>query len=144
MRVMCREQGFTLIELMIVVVIIGILAAIALPAYQDYSKRARVTEALGLASQAKILVTEYYGAHNGWPDSNASVGMANSNQIVANGVDSIAVGASGWITVTFNDKVEAGRALTLQPVVPNVGGIIIWNCKGGDLPLQWRPSECRS
>ena len=64
------QQGFTLIELMIVVAIIGILAAVAIPAYQDYTIRAQVSEGLTLAGQAKSAVSEYYSEHGAWPNGN--------------------------------------------------------------------------
>lgn len=138
-----RSEGFTLIELMIVMAIVGILAAIALPAYQDYTKRARVTEGLGLASQAKTFVTEYYGAQNHWPDNNASVGLANAAQITGSAVSSVTVGTNGVVTITFNDKVRAGATVQLTPATPTNGGIILWTCSAGDVPAQWRPAECR-
>ncbi len=70
------QKGFTLIELMIVIAIIGILAAIALPAYQDYTKRSRVSEGLSLAGGAKSALTEYYASNNKWPSDNAEAGIA--------------------------------------------------------------------
>ncbi|HHS0967054.1 TPA: pilin, partial [Neisseria meningitidis] len=71
------QKGFTLIELMIVIAIVGILAAVALPAYQDYTARAQVSEAILLAEGQKSAVTEYYLNHGKWPDGNSSAGVAS-------------------------------------------------------------------
>ncbi|ENX7179082.1 pilin [Neisseria gonorrhoeae] len=71
------QKGFTLIELMIVIAIVGILAAVALPAYQDYTARAQVSEAILLAEGQKSAVTEYYLNHGEWPEDNASAGVAS-------------------------------------------------------------------
>jgi len=136
------QQGFTLIELMIVVAIIGILAAIALPAYQDYTKRTHVAEGLTLASGAKASVTEFYSSNGRMPKSNTSAGLASGTSIIGNAVKSIAVtGADGLIAITYNDKVKDGATLTLSPIT-GAGGVQ-WHCKGGDVDNKWRPSNCR-
>jgi type IV pilus assembly protein PilA len=138
------QKGFTLIELMIVVAIIGILAAVAIPAYQDYTKRARVTEGLGLADGAKTAVAEYYSTQNAWPTDNSAAGLATN--ISGNAVTSVIVG-TGIITVTYNTKVTAagGATVTLSP--SDTGGSIAWACApGGTTPLdpKYLPSNCRS
>ena len=134
------QKGFTLIELMIVVAIIGILAAIALPAYQDYTKRTHVAEGLTLAGGAKASVTEYYSSQGKFPSNNASAGLAAKADIKGNAVTSVEV-ASGKITITYNDKVTNGATLDLSPTT-GAGGVQ-WSCKGGSVIAKYRPSNCR-
>ncbi|EPH7454669.1 pilin, partial [Neisseria gonorrhoeae] len=91
------QKGFTLIELMIVIAIVGILAAVALPAYQDYTARAQVSEAILLAEGQKSAVTEYYLNHGEWPKNNASAGVASASDIKGKYVQSVTV-ANGVVT----------------------------------------------
>jgi type IV pilus assembly protein PilA len=136
------QKGFTLIELMIVVAIIGILAAVALPAYQDYTKRSHVTEGLSLAGGAKSAVTEYYSSNGVWPTTNAQAGLASSASITGNAVNSVAVSGSGTITVTFNTKVTPAATVILKGT--DSTGSVTWDCKGGSLLAKYRPANCRS
>ncbi|ENV9261099.1 pilin, partial [Neisseria gonorrhoeae] len=85
------QKGFTLIELMIVIAIVGILAAVALPAYQDYTARAQVSEAILLAEGQKSAVTEYYLNHGEWPEDNTSAGVASSSSIKGKYVEKVEV-----------------------------------------------------
>ncbi|ENV6845841.1 pilin [Neisseria gonorrhoeae] len=91
------QKGFTLIELMIVIAIVGILAAVALPAYQDYTARAQVSEAILLAEGQKSAVTEYYLNHGKWPENNTSAGVANPTEIKGKYVQSVTV-TNGVVT----------------------------------------------
>lgn len=134
------QKGFTLIELMIVVAIIGILAAIALPAYQDYTKRSHVSEGLSLAGGAKASVSEFLSSNNRFPASNASAGLATATQITGNAVTSVGVGTGGLITVTYNTKVD-GYTLLLSPAT--TAGGISWKCKKGTIVDKYIPSNCR-
>ncbi|HGH6826022.1 TPA: pilin [Neisseria meningitidis] len=94
------QKGFTLIELMIVIAIVGILAAVALPAYQDYTARAQVSEAILLAEGQKSAVTEYYLNHGIWPGDNSSAGVATSSKIKGKYVKEVTI-ANGVVTATM-------------------------------------------
>jgi len=139
------QKGFTLIELMIVVAIIGILASIALPAYQDYTKRAHVSEGLSLASGAKTSVAEYYSTNATWPTTNAQAGLATAASISGTAVTEVSVGTGGVISAKFNAKVENGKYLKLKPT--DNGGAIKWDCTstaGTDINAKYLPSKCRT
>ena len=141
------QKGFTLIELMIVVAIIAILAAIALPAYQDYVARSQVSEAMSLTSGAKTAVTEYYADRGAFPSSNTMAGLtATPTSISGKYVASVGVSGAGVITATMKSAASAsskiaGGTFTLVPA--DVGGSITWACTGGTIQPKFRPSACR-
>ncbi|HFC6311135.1 TPA: pilin [Neisseria meningitidis] len=123
------QKGFTLIELMIVIAIVGILAAVALPAYQDYTARAQVSEAILLAEGQKSAVTEYYLNHGEWPKNNTSAGVATSADIKGKYVQSVTV-ANGVITAQMassnvNNEIK-GKKLSLWAKRQN--GSVKWFC----------------
>jgi len=137
------NNGFTLIELMIVVAIVGILAAIAIPAYQDYTIRAKVSEGLSFADFAKTTVGEYYISNNVWPSSNASAGIPTtvSGTYVSDVQVSISSGVS-VITVSFLASVASGVQVVLTP--NNISSSAIqWTCSSNGQSPQYLPSSCR-
>ncbi|HGF8847287.1 TPA: pilin [Neisseria meningitidis] len=123
------QKGFTLIELMIVIAIVGILAAVALPAYQDYTARAQVSEAILLAEGQKSAVTEYYLNHGKWPDGNSDAGVATSSEIKGKYVEKVEV-ANGVVTATMlssgvNKEIQ-GKKLSLW--AKRQDGSVKWFC----------------
>ena len=144
---MKKQQGFTLIELMIVVAIIGILAAIAIPAYQDYTIRAQVSEGLNLAGGAKAAVTEYTMDTGDFPANNSEAGIAGTpTDIAGKYVTQVEVGATavGVIEVTYGNDAHAligGDTLILTPVT--TPGSVEWTCSSTDLADKHLPAACR-
>ena len=140
------QQGFTLIELMIVVAIIGILAAVAIPAYTDYTVRAKVSEGIGLAAAVKTSVSEYYQAIGNMPTSELAAGMATaiSSQYVA-GVDYAGSGSVATITITYELLGgDAASGETILFVGTGSGSGVEWSCDtGGTLDGKYRPANCR-
>ncbi|ENV9271030.1 pilin, partial [Neisseria gonorrhoeae] len=123
------QKGFTLIELMIVIAIVGILAAVALPAYQDYTARAQVSEAILLAEGQKSAVTEYYLNNGEWPKNNASAGVASSSSIKGKYVKEVKV-ENGVVTATMassnvNKEIQ-GKKLSLW--AKREDGSVKWFC----------------
>ena len=145
---MKQQKGFTLIELMIVIAIIGILAAIAIPAYQDYTIRSKVSEGLNLAGAAKLAVSETYDTKGRWPvTTNTSYGLPLAVSIAGNYVLSVSAnGGDGVITITYKASgVGSGADSATIVMNPNTSspGAMGWDCLGGTMPAKFRPATCR-
>lgn len=140
------QKGFTLIELMIVVAIIGILAAVALPAYQDYTARSQMAEPYVLADTAKNAVTEYWTNNGSYGTTNAMVGLPAAASITGKYTATVAVTAAGKITTTMKaQSVAKGiESKTLIFSAITSAGSIQWKCTpGAGLNAKFVPSSCR-
>ena len=157
------QKGFTLIELMIVVAIIGILAAIAIPAYSDYTIRAQVTEGLNLAGAVKAGVAEAYANTGSWPTDLTAAGGNSSAPPSGKYASAVSV-STGTISITYSGTQAnaniTGKKLALTPKISS-NGDVIWNCgyktvvgsnptSGAagsvttDVPAKYLPQNCRS
>ena len=143
---MKNQQGFTLIELMIVVAIIAILAAIAISQYQDYVIRSQVSEGSSLADGVKTAVGEFVNNRGRFPASNSSAGLAAATSITGEYVGAVAV-ANGIITASYsgvkaNDAIKTPTLRHLAFSAITHAGSIEWHCRSGDLKQKWCPSSC--
>jgi type IV pilus assembly protein PilA len=149
------QQGFTLIELMIVVAIVGILASVAIPAYSDYTVRAEVTEAIAAAGAAKTSVADYYYANDALPTSNSEAGLGVSTSYSSDLISEINVADNsttgidpGTIEIIFADasgSITQGDKLVFIPDVSN--NSLAWTCSVDSatpsLPAKYAPANCR-
>jgi len=142
---MMLHKGFTLIELMIVVAIIGILAAVAIPAYQDYIARAQVSEAITLTTSGKTPLAEYFADKGIWPSTASDVMGSTSGKyvsaitIVSGNGTSTMLGLEARIKDSGVNNAITGTTMILTSVDGKV-----WNCTAGTVGLKYRPSACRT
>lgn len=137
------QQGFTLIELMIVVAIIGILAAVAIPSYNDYTARAQVTEAVSLTSGFKTGMAETVQDSGTWPNTLTAIGTTTSGKYVGSIVltaDTNGLGATLTATMGTNVNTNIKGSSLLLVTTDSASS---WSCTGGDLATKYRPGSCK-
>jgi len=140
------QQGFTLIELMIVVAIIGILAAVALPAYRDYTVRAKVSELILAASSGKNTITEYVNTYGTMPASGSVTLESQSTKYVSSVAYTQTNSSNGVITVTATATEGAINAKTIDLLGTVSGTQVVWTCKAGSsspVDAKYLPSSCK-
>jgi type IV pilus assembly protein PilA len=134
------QQGFTLIELMIVVAIIGILAAVAIPSYQDYTARAQVTEAVSLTAAFKTSLAEFYADSGTYPTNLTAIGTTTSGKYVASMVVSSSGGA---VTVLATMATGVNPGIKGSTLELSSADSLQWACNGGNIVAKYRPTTCK-
>ena len=142
------QQGFTLIELMIVVAIIGILAAVAIPAYQDYTVRAKITEVMGLGASAKTSISEYYSSMGEMPKTtDAKDTGINTTPAQSTYVSTIAYNQTSstvaTVTYTLANLITEANGKTLVFTGTGSSNGVQWTCDAGNAPDKYLPANCR-
>lgn len=134
-----KKSGFSILEILVVIVIVGILCVLALPYYNQYTIRARVAEGLNLVSSAQIAVSDFVSNSNSLPLTQVDTGYISPPS--TNNVSSIVIGPKGVVTVNFSPAAGAGSILFVPSLQTNNG--LVWDCTTGTLASQYRPTVCR-
>ena len=141
-----QQRGFTLIELITVLTIIGILITLAMPAYSDLTSRARIADGLALSSNVKQAVAEYYNRTRQLPDSNTAADLPAPEQISSQNVRSVGIEASpvtGTIVISYTARGSIAEGDTLLLVPSNTDGSLYWSCRSNTLVAGLLPANCR-
>lgn len=142
------ESGLTIIELMIVITIVSIITAIAIPVYQQYAARAKISEGMNLAAPILVKVAEYYQTNSRWPASNSAAGAPPPVEYETDFVEQIEVTNTPAVTITYKTsgitELTAGtNTLVYTPSVDPASLTVTWECDGGTIPEWGRPPRCR-